>query len=56
MNWSNIEVNNLKPLCMFDVSKDEELNEAFNWKNTQALLKEVHSQKGVKFKLSVYQL
>ena len=35
MNWSNIEVDHVKPICMFDVTKDEELKEAFNWKNTQ---------------------
>ena len=34
---------------MFNVSNGEELKIAFNWKNTQPLLKEVHSQKGVKF-------
>ena len=56
MNWSNIEVDHVKPLCMFDVYKDEELNGAFKWKNTQPLLKEVHSQKGVKFTLLDYEL
>ena len=30
MNWSNIEIDHVKPICMFDVSKDEELKEAFN--------------------------
>ena len=44
MNWSNIEIDHFKPICMFDVSKDERLREAFNWKNTQPLLKEVHQQ------------
>ena len=49
INWSNIEIDHVKPICMFDVSKDEELKEAFSWKNTQPLLKEVHSRNGVKF-------
>ena len=30
MNWSNIEINHVKAFCMFVVSKDEELGEAFN--------------------------
>ena len=42
MNWSNTEVDHVKPICMFDVSKDEELKEAFSWKNTQPLLKKIH--------------
>ena len=49
MKWSNIEIDHVKPICMFDLAKDEELKEAFNWKNTQPLLKEVHQQKGTKF-------
>ena len=34
MNWSNTEVDHVKPIRMFDVSKDEELKEVFSWKNT----------------------
>ena len=44
MNWSNIETDHVKAICMFDVSKDEDLREAFNWKNTQPLLKEDHQK------------
>ena len=33
---------NLKELEVF---KDEDLEEAFNWKNSQLLLKEVHQRK-----------
>ena len=47
MNWSNIEIDHVKPICMFNVSDVEELKLAFNWKNTKPLLKEVQSQKGV---------
>ena len=25
MNWENIEIDHVKPICMFDVTKDEEL-------------------------------
>ena len=56
MNWFNIQIDHVKPICLFDVSKDEELKEAFNWKNTQPLLKEVHAQKGIKFNFLDYQL
>ena len=33
VNWSHIEIDHVKPICMFDISKDEELKEAFSWKN-----------------------
>ena len=56
MTWDDIEIDHVKPICLFDVSKDEELREAFNWKNTQPLLKEVHQQKGTKFNFLDYQL
>ena len=39
MNWSNTELDQVKPICMFDVSKDKELKEVFSWKNTQPLMK-----------------
>ena len=48
MNWSNIEIDDVKPIWMFDVSEDEELREAFNWKNTQSLLKQDKRRKGKK--------
>ena len=56
IDWSNIEIDHVKPICMFDVSKDEELKEAFSWKNTQPFFKEVHQQEWIKFNFSVYQL
>ena len=56
MNWDNIEIDHVKAFCLFDVSKDEELREAFNWKNTQPLLKHDHQLKGIKFNLLDYQL
>ena len=56
MNWSNIEVDHIKPICMFDVSDDEQLKEAFNWKNTQPLLKQDNQQKGTNFNFLDYQL
>ena len=56
MNWSDIEIDHVKAICFFDVSKDEELREAFNWKNTQPLLKHDHQKKGIKFNFLDYQL
>ena len=34
MNWSIIEIDQVMPVCMFDVPKDDELKEAFSWKST----------------------
>ena len=56
MNWSNVEIDHVKPISMFDVTKDIELREAFNWKNTQPLLKQDHRQKGIEFNFLDYQL
>ena len=56
MNWDNIEIDHVKAICLFDISNDEELKEAFNWKNTQPLLKQDHQQKGTKFNFLDYQL
>ena len=56
MNWDNIEIYHVKPICMFDISIDKELREAFCWKNTQPLLKEIHQKKCTKYIFSDYQL
>ena len=56
MNWEKIEIDHVKPICFFDVSKDAELKEALSWKNTQPLLKQIHHQKGTKFNVLDYQL
>ena len=56
MNWGNIEIDHVKPNCLFDKSDDEQLKEAFNWKNTQPLLKQNPLQKGIKFNFLDYQL
>ena len=56
MNWSNNEIDHVKPICLFNVSDNEEIKPAFKWKKTQSLLREVHSQKGVKFNFLDYQL
>ena len=56
MNWPHIEIDHVKPICMFDVTKNDELREAFNWKNTQPLIKHDHQQKGIKVIFLDYQL
>ena len=56
MTWISIEIDHKKPICMFDVSKFEELSECFSWKNTQHLFKKIHTQKGIKHKFLNYQL
>ena len=56
MNWENIENDHVKPICLFDISDDEQLKEAFNRKKTQPLLKHDHLQKGIKFNFLDYQL
>ena len=56
MTWDNIEIDHVEPICLFDVSQDEKLKEAFSWKNTRPLLKEIQKHKGTKFNLLDYQL
>ena len=56
MNWSNIEIDHVKPFCMFDISDDEQLKEAFSWKNTQPLFKHDHQKKGTKYNFLDYRL
>ena len=41
MTWDNIEIDHVKAICMFDVSDDEKLKEAFSWKNTQPYSKKI---------------
>ena len=44
-NWNIIEIDHVKPFCMFDVSKEGEVEEAFCWKNTQPILKPIIRRK-----------
>ena len=55
MNWKEIEIHHVKQFSSFDRSNDEGYRETFNWKNTQPLLKEVHSQKGTNYDFLDYQ-
>ena len=56
MNLRNIETYQVKPICLFNVSKHKEVKEAFSWKNTQPFGKKIHKQKGVKYNFLDYQL
>ena len=56
MTWDTIEIDLVKPICMFDVSKFEKLRESFSWNNTQPLLKHDRQQKGIKYNFLDYQL
>ena len=56
MNWRNIEIDLVKPICLFDVTKDEELKEAFSRRKTQPLLKHDHQLKRKKPNFLYYQL
>ena len=56
MTWDNIEIDHVKAICLFDLSKEEKFREAFCWKNTQPLVKHDHQQKGTKFNFLDYQL
>ena len=55
MNWTNTDIDLVKPICLLNVSKDEEKKEAFSW-HTQPLLKLDHQLKGTKFNFLDYQL
>ena len=56
MTWDNIEIDHVRPISSFDISDDEQLKEAFNWRNTQPLLKEIHQKKGIKYNFLDYRL
>ena len=56
MTWFNIEIDHVKPISLFNILLDEELKKAFNWINTQPLLKDDNRKKGVKFNNDDYQL
>ena len=56
MNWTNIHIDHVKPISSFNVVNEDEFLEAFNWKNTQPLLKEDNLRKGIKYNELDYQL
>ena len=56
MKWGNFFIDHVRCISSFDISKDEELKEAFNWKNTQPLLKEDNLEKGKNYNELDYRL
>ena len=56
MSWSNIEIDKVKPICVFDVSNTDKVKETFNSIKTQPLLKTVHQHRGTKPNIFVYVL
>ena len=56
MIWSNIHIDHVKPISLFNVVNEDELLEAFNWKNTQPLLKEDNLRICTKYNELDYQL
>ena len=49
ITWDNFGIDHVKPICMFDISIEEELKDAFNWKNTQPLPKHDLQQNRIKY-------
>ena len=43
IKWINIAIDHVKPIYLFDVSRVEELREAFDWKNNQPSLQKSSS-------------
>ena len=56
MTWGNIDIDHVKQISLFNISKDEKLRKEFIWKNTQPLLKQAHQQTGTKFIFLDYRL
>ena len=56
MNWSNMEIDHVRSVCMSRVSKDKEITEGFNRKNTQPILEKDLHHKRTKFSFLDYQL
>ena len=56
MTWDKIEIDHVKAFSMFDIFLEEDMEDAFNWENTQPHLKHDHRQKGIEysfFRLSI---
>lgn len=52
MNWDNYcdwHIDHVKPCCLYNFEKNEDIIECFNWKNLQPLWKEENLNKGGKY-------
>ena len=56
MNWFNIEIDHVKPFCLFVVSINEGVKQELFRKNIQTFLNKDHQYKGTKFSFLDYQL
>ena len=56
MTWDKIEIDQVKPISLFEVWNSDGLKEAISWKTPQPLFKKIHSHKGPKFNFLDYQL
>ena len=56
MTWDNIEIDHVKAIYLFDVSKDKELKEHSIGKILNPYSNKNHRQKGTKFNFLDYQL
>ena len=56
MTCNYIDIYRVKLICSFNVLYDNQLKEAFCWKNTQTLIKQDHQIKGTSLKFLEYQL
>ena len=45
MDWENIEIDHVKPICMFDVTKDEELKRSIQLAKHSAITQTRSSSK-----------
>src|SRR5258708_428803 len=50
MSWNNYgsywEIDHVKPIASFDLTKEAEIHEAFDWKNTRPMEKASNTSKG----------
>lgn len=49
MTLENIEIDHIKPVAKFDMTKEEEIMKCFHWSNLQPLLKEDNRKKSAKW-------
>ena len=49
-NWTIIEIEDMRPICLFNVSDEKELKNAFVWRDTQPFLNHIDHQEGINIK------
>ena len=56
MKCFNIDLDHVKPICMFDVTNEEEIKQFFCWQKNSTNLKHENQQIGSKFTFLDYEL